>query len=170
MSRRSELSDRKSEAVASRAQQLMNDRYYDRLRSRRGLLLVVAAYVAATIALAAWWLWFGAVGGVVGIAAWFVAFVAVRLAVRSQADLPDDVLDERMRGERDRAYLTAYRTVAGVVVIATMAALFAVGAGDDPARITFDDNQVNAAFWVLLSLVLGAPSTALAVEQRQRLR
>jgi hypothetical protein len=169
MSRWSDLGERKYLSVQINAQRMLNDSAHDRLRSRTGLSLVVAAYVLSTGILVAMWLLFGTVGGVIAIVAWFAAFVALRLAVRSQADLPDEVLDERMRIERDRAYLTAFRTVAGSVLIGATVALIGVGLDDAPASITLSANEVNAIFWALLSLMLGAPSIALMVEQRRRL-
>jgi hypothetical protein len=134
------------------------------------LLAVVATYVTATVLVATLWLVFGTTGGIVGIAVWAAALVTLRLAVRSQADLPDEVLDERMRSERDRAYLDAFRGVAGIIVLAALAALSATVVGDPPTTVTFSENQVNAIFWVLLSVTLGAPSTALAFRQRHRQR
>ncbi len=44
-----------------------------------------------------------------------VAWVLLRRAVQTVADLPDDQLDERQIGVRDRAYLASYRLVGGVV-------------------------------------------------------
>jgi hypothetical protein len=167
MSRWSDLREHNRAAAHTDARRLPNDADHGRLQSRSGLLLVVVAYAAATGLLVLMWLLFGVVGGIVGIALWVAAFVAVRSAVRSQADLPDEVLDERMRGERDRAYLVAFRSVAGTVMIGAIVALFGVELQDAPASITLDSNQVNAIFWALLSLVLGAPSIALALEQRR---
>jgi hypothetical protein len=169
MSRWSDLSDRKQAAIHTSAERMLNDTAHDRLRSSAGLTLLVAAYVVSTGLLVAMWLMFGAVGGVISIAVWLGAFVAVRLAVRSQADLPDAVLDERMRVERDRAYLTAFRSVAGIMVLGATVALIGV-LDDASASITLNSNEVNAIFWALLSLVLGAPSIALMFEQRRRLR
>lgn len=169
MSRWNDLRTRNDAAMRTNAHRLLNDSDHRRLRTRTGLLVVTVTYVAATVALVAMWLAFGVVGGVIAIALWVAAFVTVRLAVRSQADLPDAVLDERMRSERDRAYLTAFRSVAGIVLLAVLVALIWVGADDAPASISFNDNQINAIFWALLSLMLGAPSIALALEQRRRL-
>jgi hypothetical protein len=167
MSRFDDPNDRRQRSLTATARRLLDDTRHDRLRTRSGLLLVVLVYVASTVALAALWHFGGVFGGVAAIAAWCVAFVALRLAVRSQADLPDEVLDERMRTERDRAYLGAFRLVAGIVTIAAMAALFAVSVRSAPAQLTLDEDHVNGIFWVMLSLNLGAPSATLALEQRR---
>jgi hypothetical protein len=170
MSRWNNVNDRHERALHASAQRLLDDSRHDRLRTRSGLLAVLAVYVAATVILATLWLAFGSAGGIVGIAVWALAFVVLRRAVRSQADLPDEVLDERMRAERDRAYLDAFRGVAGIVVVAALIALGATTIGEPPATVTINENQVNAGFWVLLSIVLGAPSVALAYRHRLRLR
>jgi hypothetical protein len=93
-------------------------------------------------------------------------FLLLRVAVRSQADLPDEVLDERMRAERDRVYVGAFRLVTSVVFLGANAALIAVAFRDENATITFDYNSVSAFYWTLLSLILGAPSLVLALSRR----
>ena len=94
------------------------------------------------------------------------AFLLLRVAVRSQADLPDEVLDERMRSERDSVYVGAFRFVSCVVFLAANAAFIAVAFGDEHTTITFDYNSVGAFYWTLLSLLLGAPSLVLAIRKR----
>lgn len=78
--------------------------------------------------------------------------------------LPDNVLDERMRAERDRVYVEAFRIVSSVVFVATNVALAAVAFRDEgTATITFDYESVSAVYWPLLALLLGAPSVVLAL-------
>jgi hypothetical protein len=167
MSRWTQVAERNRAAVAQNAERVLADTHYDRLRRPRALLALAVAYVAATVAMPVCWLMWGSIAGVVSIFPCLAAFLLLRVAVRSQADLPDEVLDERMRAERDSVYVGAYRLVASVVLLATNAALVAVAFGDEHARITFDYESVSAVFWPLLSLLLGAPSLVLALRRRR---
>lgn len=90
---------------------------YDRFRSSRALLVLVVLYVLTTVAMPVCWLVWGAIAGITSFLPWLVVFLLLRVAVRSQADLPDDVLDERLRSERDSVYVDAYRLVASVVFL-----------------------------------------------------
>jgi len=166
MSRWSQATERNRAAVAKNAERILADTTYDRLRSRPGLIAMVATYVVTTVAMPVFWLAAGTLAGVVSTAAWFVVYLFLRVAVRSQADLPDDVLDERMRSERDSVYVGAFRLVSTVVFLAANAAFLAVAFGDENDSITFDYEAVSAIYWALLSLLLGAPSLILALRMR----
>jgi hypothetical protein len=166
MSRWTQVAERNRAAVAQNAERVLADTHYDRLRSPRALLALAIAYVTTTIAMPVCWLAWGSIAGVVSILPCLIAFLLLRVAVRSQADLPDEVLDERMRAERDSVYVGAFRLVASVVFLGANAALIAVAFGDEHATITFDYNSVSAVFWPLLSLLLGAPSLVFAIRRR----
>ena len=166
MSRWNHVAARNRAAVAKNAERVLADTSYDRLRSPRALLALVVAYAATTVAIPIFWLAWGSIAGVVSIFPCLAAFLLLRVAVRSQADLPDEVLDERMRAERDRVYVGAFRLVSSVVFLAANAAFVAVAFDDGRATITFDYNSVSAVYWPLLSLLVGAPSVVLAIRQR----
>ena len=167
MSRWSSVSDKNREAVARNAQRILDDTDYDRLRTRTALAWLVAADVGATVVIAlTWWLW-GAIAGIGATLLWGAVFILLRIAVRSQADLPDEVLDERMRRERDAVYVVAYRGAISVIFLG-LNALFISVAFRDNATVTFDYNQVSAIYWTCLAVILAAPSVALALRQRQR--
>jgi hypothetical protein len=166
MSRWNQVAERNRVAVARNAERVLADTTYDRLRRPRPLLIVTVAYVATTIAMPICWLVWGSLAGVVSIFPCLGAFLLLRVAVRSQADLPDEVLDERMRAERDSVYVSAFRLVSTVVFLAANAAFVAVAFGDDDATITFDYDSVSAVYWTLLSLLLGSPSLVLAMRKR----
>lgn len=166
MSRWSQAAERRRDAVATNAERVLTDTTYDRLRTPRALTLLVVAYVLTTIAIPVCWLAWGSLAGVASILIWGVPFLLLRVAVRSQADLPDEVLDERMLSERDSVYVAAYRLVASVVFVAANVALVAVAFGDETTSITFDYESVSAFYWPLLALILGAPSVVLALRQR----
>ena len=166
MSRWSHVAKRNRSAVAENAERVLADTSYDRFRSPGALKALVVGYVVTTIALPLCWLAWGAIAGVAAFAPWLGMFLLLRVAVRSQADLPDEVLDERMRIERDSVYVGAYRLVASVLFIAANVALAAVAFGDGDESITFDYESVSAVFWALFSLLLGAPSLVMAMRKR----
>jgi hypothetical protein len=169
MSRWSQTKERNRAAVAQNAERVLSDTTYDRFRSPRALFVLVVLYVITTVLMPVCWLAWGAIAGIASFVPWLVVFLLLRVAVRSQADLPDEVLDERMRSERDSVYVDAYRLVAAVVFLGANAALIAVEFGDGNESITFDTDAVNAVYWTLFSLLLGAPSLVLAIRQRASL-
>jgi multisubunit Na+/H+ antiporter MnhB subunit len=130
--------------------------------------LLIVAYAGITLAMTMLWLTAGTPGGVAGILAWIPVFLTLRIAVRTQADLPDAVLDERMRAARDRAYLDAFRLTAGVVFGAACVLFVAVAFRPQPATIAFQYDQASAIFWALFSLIVGAPSLAMAWHESAR--
>lgn len=166
MPRWTHVAERNRAYVEQNAQRVLSDTTYDRLRSPRALLNLVIAYVAATVAIPVSWLAWGSIAGLVSIFICMAALLLLRVAVRSQADLPDEVLDERMRAERDSVYVEAFRLVSTAVFLAANVAFIAVAFGDGTATITFNYNSVSALYWTLLSLILGAPSLVLAVRKR----
>jgi hypothetical protein len=166
MSRWNETRERNRARVARNAERVLADTSYDRFRTPGALLTLVVLYTLTTIAMPISWLMWGSIAGIVSFLPWLAVFLLIRVAVRSQADLPDEVLDERMRSERDQVYVGAYRLVASVVFLAVNAALIAVGFGDENETITFDFDSVSAVFWTVFSLLLGAPSIVLALRQR----
>jgi hypothetical protein len=154
-------------AVQRNADRILSDTHHDGLRTPRGLLLVSVAYVAITAGMAALWMFASHVGSL-GLIAWIGALIALRLAVRSQADLPDEVLDERMRAERSAAYLHAYRVVALLLLSPLMVAFTMLAGREDGAVLALGYDSVNALFWSAMSLVVGAPSLVLAVQHSRR--
>jgi hypothetical protein len=168
MSRWSRISERNQATMATNAQRLLSDTSYDRLRTPRSLRLLIVAYAGITVVMTALWLTVGTPGGVAGILAWIPVFLALRIAVRSQADLPDAVLDERMRAARDRAYLDAFRLTAGVVFGAACILFVGVAFRPQPATIAFQYDQASAIFWALFSLIVRAPSLAIARNESAR--
>lgn len=166
MSRWTQIAERNRATVAQNAERVLADTSYDRFRTPRALSALVIVFVVTTALMPVCWLAWGSLAGVASIFPCLAAFLLMRVAVRSQADLPDDVLDERMRAERDSVYVGAFRLVAAVVFLAVNAAFIAVAfRNDGDATITFDYDSVSAVFWPLLALLLGAPSLVLAVRR-----
>lgn len=167
MSRWSAAAERNRQMVADNAERILNDTAYDRYRTPRALRLLVAAYVVCTAAIAISWALLGAIAGILAVLATIGVYLLLRVAVRSMADLPDHVLDERMRRDRDSVYVDAFRLVSTVVFLAANAALIPV-AFSDGATLTFDYQEVSAVYWTLLALLLGAPSVILALRHADR--
>jgi hypothetical protein len=156
--------ERNEAEVRRRADRLLEDDRFDALREPEARRAVAAAYVLISMAMVGSWFG-GTIAGLAGLAVWSAAFVALRLSVRSLADLPDDVLDERMRRERDTTYIGAYRLVSSVLG-AAVAVLFVkvvvADANDETTVLTVGTGAANALFWAVFALVLGAPSLAMA--------
>jgi hypothetical protein len=165
MSRWTQIADRNRAAMAQNAERVLADTSYDRFRTPRALSVLMIAFVVTAAAMPICWLAWGSLAGVASIFPCLAAFLLLRVAVRSQADLPDEVLDERMRAERDSVYVGAFRLVAAVIFLAMNAAFIAVAFRDEDATITFDYDSVSAVFWPSLALLLGAPSLVLALRQ-----
>lgn len=161
MSRWSSAAERNRRMVAENAERVLNDTKYDALRTRVGLRGLAVAYVAVTVAIPVCWLAWGGVAGIIAVLVGVVVYLLLRVAVRALADLPDHVLDERMRRDRDSVYLQAYRISSVVVFLAANAAFIAV-AFDEGATITLDYHSVSAIYWTLLAVILGVPSVVLA--------
>jgi hypothetical protein len=153
--------------VADNAERVLNDTSYDRLRTPRALRLLSAAYIVVTIAIPVCWIIFGAIAGIAAILAGIVVYLLLRVAVRAVADLPDDVLDERLRRDRDRVYVHAFRVVSTVAFVAANIAFISVEFSNTNTTITLDQNDVAAIYWTLLALILGVPSVVLALTRAQ---
>ncbi len=166
MSRWNQAREKNRSMAVKNAERVLADTSYDRFRSSRALLGLVIADAVTTAAIPIAWWGGGAIPGLLATIVWGGVFLLLRVAVRSQADLPDDVLDERMRAERDRVYVGAYRLVASVVFIGANAALVAVAFGDENTRITFDYESVSAVYWTVFAVLLAAPSLVLALDIR----
>ncbi len=164
MSRWTEAAARNRELVAENAERVLADTTYDRFRSPTALRVLVIATSAVIAGIPVAWLVGGSIIGVLVVIGWVALHLILRVAVRSQADLPDEVLDERMRAERDRVYLGAFRLLASVTFLAANAAFIAVAFGED-RTITFDYDSVSAVFWTLFALMISAPSLVLAVHK-----
>jgi hypothetical protein len=87
-----------------------------------------------------------------------VLYFQLRKSVRSVADAPDELLDERQIAIRNSAYLVAYRWLAGVFMIHTIGYLLAVEVMQlDVAWSNFTQVLIALCMWVAC-----LPSMALA--------
>lgn len=106
--------------VAERAQRDFDDTRYDwlRLRSRRRTLCLLS--IAMLLLYAA-----GTLGGYPALAlaalvSWGVTVWLLRVATRSIPDLPDEVVDERMRSVRGHIYRLSYIAVMALLSLYMM--------------------------------------------------
>ncbi|MEZ5220538.1 MAG: hypothetical protein R2743_03520 [Ilumatobacteraceae bacterium] len=164
MSRWSAAAERNREMVAENAERILNDRRYDRFRTPTALRRLAISYSIVAVLIPTGWLAGGSIVGIVAVLVGVGVYLLLRVAVRSVADLPDHVLDERLRRDRDSVYLDAFRLASSIVFLAANAALVAV-AFRDGATITFGYDQVSAVYWTVFALVMGAPSVVMAWRQ-----
>lgn len=153
----------------------LSDPKWDWLRTPRGLTAVIALslfilFIAPVI------VWFVEDGigfaPLVMVAGVFVTWFLLRRAVRLVADAPDDALDERLIGIRNRTYLSAYRAIAGVLGVIATALLFwsivEIRAGVPAATFSLTWPQANALMWFVFAQIMLMPSLTLAVGLRRR--
>lgn len=148
--------------AATAAERELGDRRYDWVRSKMRRRLLVALWLVVTMA-------FGAVtvatgGNPFAVLAMLVPTAGVayvlRRAVRGMADLPEELIDERMVAVRNRAYWLAYTVLGAVVTLGLVAAWIA----SDATRIEWRPGpaEFQAAMWTMLSLTVGLPSAVIA--------
>lgn len=138
--------------MTSPAQRLVRGRTYPRLLIAVSLLSCAAIYAAGFTAGHP-----AAVLSIVGGLAWLPMYFALRRHVQEAADLPDEWLDEREIGLRDRSYLEAYRLLGGAVAVSLLVAIV-----DDAVDAGVMTSWLNPlAALLLLSAVL--PSMILAM-------
>lgn len=151
-----------------RAERVLSDERYPALRTRR-VRLVLAAVMAAVVAgLPVVWLAGGPLWGLAAVLVGFGHLFVLRYSVRVVADLPDHVLDERLRSSRDRAYVEAYRWFAGLTVIAASIGMFAFVVNADESDIwtvSIGWDAVMGAFWMLMLAGVAMPSLVMALQE-----
>jgi hypothetical protein len=151
--------------VAADARRAQTDTSLDALRTpgrRRLVVLVCLALIAVAVATA----WGGsAVWTLVALAPAIGAVWLVRRLVRLMADLPDDLVDERVRAVRNQRYVEAYRLLSAI----TVAVLLVVFIGADAVRIDWvlEARHVHAMFWLVMLMSFALPSMLLAWSERE---
>lgn len=90
------------------------------------------------------------------------------MTVRSLADLPNEVLDERMRRERDAAHLVSRRIISCLIFLAVNAMFVSVAVREEGATITFSYNNVAAIFFTVTAVLIGVPSVVVAWRHSSR--
>jgi hypothetical protein len=89
---------------------------------------------------------------------------ALRVSVRTVADLPDRFLDERQRAIRDRAYLNAYRIYAWIICGFSTVGLvaFILVSESDTVTLTITWNQAVGGVLFVLIVASVLPSMVVA--------
>lgn len=165
-SRWDDARDRNEAAVVERAERLLSDQRFPALRTRRARVALVVAQAMMIVLMPVVWLAAGAVAGMAMVIVAMAVLAMLRLSVRVVADLPDHVLDERLRSRRDAAYVEAFRYFAGLLVIAASVGLFAFVVNADESDVWTVDltwGTVMGAFWTLMVMALALPSMAVAL-------
>jgi hypothetical protein len=165
-----DATERKQTIVAERADRLLNDTSFDWLRTPNALRVVAGCYVVIATAMCVLWATSGPIFALIATGLWVVAYIGLRLAVRSVADFPDYVLDERQRSERERGYFDAFRIAGAFAVLLASVALFVVARRDRNGNgsLTLDYEAVSAIFWGTFAVFFGLPNVVLALRQSLR--
>ena len=151
------------------------DTKWDWLRTPSGLksIISLALFVIFAGPLIVWFVDDGiGVLPVLLVIAIFGVWFLLRRAVRLVADAPDEALDERLIGIRNRTYLTAFRALASVVGLVGVGFLVWAATGNDAGVITATMSltwpQANAVVWFLYGQIMVWPSLALAIAIKRR--
>lgn len=166
------MSDRRAgrtQAIERNVRAQMTDTRFNWLRRRTGRRVLVAAMAVAIALGPVAWIAGGSVWGIISVCVAALLWWALRISVRTVADLPAEFLDERQERVRDRAYVEAYRILAAIAVVGASAGLLAfivLGQDPDTWSVSLSWDAVSAIFWALTSSALALPSMVLAVMDR----
>ncbi|MEL6185817.1 MAG: hypothetical protein AAFU79_14435 [Myxococcota bacterium] len=149
--------------IRDRAERELTDRSLDAWRSPGRRRWVVAGWLASVLVLVglSW------AGPTIAIAAaLFVVIGAswfLRRVVRGMADLPEELLDERMEAVRNRAYRWAYAMLVAVLSVVLVVAWLAA----DARLVDWQPsaNVFQALMWLVVGLAMGLPSAVVAVTE-----
>ena len=156
--------ERKEADMERKVERLQRDQRFQWMRSRnaRRVLVIVSALLCIGIVPG-----FAQGGAIVGAAVTIAAALswwALRISVRTIADLPDRFLDERQRAIRNRAYVNAYRIYAWIIGgIATIGlVIFVLVSENDAVTLTTTWNQALGGVLFILILASALPSMVVA--------
>jgi len=156
--------ERKEADLERKVQRAQRDQRFQWLRSRtaRRTLVIISALLCVGIIPG-----FAQGGSIVGIVVTIAAALswwALRISVRTVADLPDRFLDERQRAIRNRAYLSAYRIYASIIGgLATIGlVVFILVSENDAVTLTTTWNQAVGAVLFVLVVASVLPSMVVA--------
>ena len=151
------------DSLRERADRELNDERFAAWREpgRRRLLVGAWLLAVAVTTVAAWFDWWAVLP--LGMIAVLAAAFALRRVVRGMADLPDELLDERMTARRNRAYRLAYSTLAAVALLPPLALWLAADA--NRIDFTLEARHLGAVTWLTLGVALALPSAILALTE-----
>jgi hypothetical protein len=166
--------ERQEADLVAKVERAQRDQRFQWLRSRtaRRVLVVISALLCVGIipGFAQGGLNVGIVVTIGAALSWW----ALRVSVRTVADLPDRFLDERQRALRNRAYLSAYRIYAsfigGVATIGLV--VFMLVSENEAVTLATTWNQAMGGVLFVLIIASVLPSMVVAWrdsgEQRER--
>lgn len=164
--RRDQIGAKRAEmidAIRDKADRELNDERFAAWRTPSRRRLVIAGWIATVglTTVAAWFDW-PLVLPIGLVAALGFAFLLRRI-VRGMADLPDELLDERMLARRNQAYRMAYSGLAVVALIPAVALWLAA----DATAIDFEleARHLGALTYLVLGIALALPSAILAMTE-----
>ncbi len=143
------------------ADEYLTDSRYDWLRPlpRRRMLVVGAATIIAAHSLVLW------TNGprllsLVLLGAGWLAYSLLKWAVRGMADLPEELIDERMNAVRNRQYRMAYTTLSGGITVVLVTMWMAA----DASRIAWQPqaHHLESLFWGVTLSAICLPSMLVA--------
>lgn len=159
--------DRDEAAVGKSIAAIMRDTRWDRLRglrTRRGLVVAFAVALALVLPTQ---VYAPAILPLVPLLAATGLYVLLRLATRVLPDAPPEYLDERQRVVQAQTYLSAFRLVATVLVLAGTAAFVVTLFSTDPDTFVVLSglDAVAGLNMTLVGLLLAAPTCVYAWQQ-----
>lgn len=94
------------------------------------------------------------------LGAGWMAYSLLKWAVRGMADLPEELIDERMNAVRNQRYRMAYAGLSSLAVVILLAMWIAADAG----RIAWQPraHHLEAVFWAFMFTAICLPSMLVA--------
>lgn len=156
--------ERKEADLERKVERAQRDQRFQWLRTRRSRRVLVAISSILLVAVVPAFAQGGSVIGILVLVGTWACWGALRVSVRTVADLPDRFLDERQRTERDRAYMSAFRIYGWVVgALVTVGLIgFIVVQESDQVTLTTTWNQAFGVAIFLITLPVLLPSMAVA--------
>ena len=159
--------ERKEADLERKVDRLQHDHKFQWLRTRsvRRTLVIISALLC--IGIIPGFAQGGAIAGVLVAIAAALSWWALRISVRTIADLPDRFLDERQRAIRNRAYVNAYLIYAWIIGgIATIGlVIFVLVSENDAVTLTTTWNQALGGVLFITILASALPSMVVAWQE-----
>lgn len=156
--------ERKEADMERKVERLQHDQKFQLMRSRNARRILVIVSALLCVGIIPGFAQGGAIVGAVVTIATALSWWALRISVRTIADLPDRFLDERQRAIRNRAYVNAYRIYAWIIGgIATIGlVIFILVSENDVVTLTTTWNQALGGVLSILILASVLPSMVVA--------
>lgn len=150
-------------------QQALADKRPNRFRQQgpRRVLVGACATVLVLLASTVWWSWakLASYAEIVLLALSIWGYFKLRAAVRSVADAPDELLDERQISLRNAAYLAAYRWLAVIAFVTMSLFLGFIGDWVPALAETARSARLSGLYMSFLMTIGLLPSMVLAWQQ-----